>query len=134
MGPLKVVTTPMLQRLMRGVDEPYLRPPLVQMPTPASTQPGINPWFQGVGAYDMEYGASMQPRSNPAFNDTWVAGATAGASEVVPQGIDYSRTNCCMPMNGFQDVSPLFIGVVGIPLAVLFFSWLSNRMAPSRRR
>ena len=39
----------------------------------------ITPWSMGSIA-------AMQPRNNPAFNDTWLIGATGGAARVYPQG------------------------------------------------
>lgn len=135
-GPLETVHISRLSRVMRGDEEGYLRRPLIQKVQPVEP-PRITPWWQGnvgapasitpgwhegVGAVDFEYGASMQPRNNPKFSDTWVIGATAGANRVIPQGIDYSRTPCCVP-GGMGDASApvagaLLFAVVGVPLLV----------------
>jgi hypothetical protein len=117
---MKTVFTPRLQRLMRGVREPVLLRPMTRSVL-APTLPAITPWYN-LGSYDTELGASAQPRNNPAFNDAWVIGATGGASQVIPQGIDYSRTPCCTasgPMNGLADTAPLLVGLVGVPLLIL---------------
>ncbi len=116
MGPLKVVHIPRLQRTMRGNEEPYLRRPFIQK-VQDLVPPTVTPWWyssNGMGALDLEYGASMQPRNNPAFNDTWLIGATGGANRVIPQGIDYSRTPCCVP-NGVSGLGGVE-GVLGVGL------------------
>lgn len=122
-GPLRVVHTPRQARLMRGDEEPFLRRPLIEKVEPYAPLPVV-PWYDpGMGKLDLEYGASMDPRSNPAFVDSWVIGATGGANRVIPQGIDYSRTPCCVPNglsgDGSLSVGPLFAGLVGIPLILL---------------
>lgn len=87
-------------------------------------------------SYDNEYGASMSPRSNPAFNDTWVIGATGGVNRVVPQGIDYSRTPCCTPgpsaMAGTAGSNAtLYMGLIAVPLSLLLITMLFGR-GPAR--
>jgi len=118
-GPLNTVFTPRLQRLMRGTQEPYLRRPMIQRVDPVTMPVQIHP---ALAAYDDELGASAQPRANPAFSDAWVVGATAGANRVIPQGVDYSRTPCCVPNGvsgmGEASMAPLLVGVVGVPLAL----------------
>jgi hypothetical protein len=84
--------------------------------------PAIKP--MSMGCCQQEYGASNQPRNNPAFDDTWIIGATGAAQRVIPQGIDYSRTPCCLGSNGAGSTSTLFIGVVGVPLAILLLTVL----------
>ena len=91
-------------------------------PTYAAPEDPLNytPYFE-YPKIDMEYGASMQPRGNPVFADSWVIGATGGASKVIPQGIDYSRTPCCAAHAGMSGsgTGVLFAGVVGVPLLLL---------------
>jgi hypothetical protein len=122
-GPIQKVHTPRLSFLMRGSQQPYLRPPAVEQIYPAAPQT-VTPWQQAMnGGYDHEYGASMQPRANPAFSDTWVTMATGGANKVIPQGIDYSRTPCCMPNSsggmGDAGAGALVAALVGVPLMLL---------------
>ena len=136
-GPLKVVHTPRLQRLMWGKQEPFLRRPLIEKVAPRAPLPVV-PWYDaGMGRLDLEYGASMDPRSNPAFVDSWVIGATGGANKVIPQGIDYSRTPCCVP-NGLSGDTPagvgaLFAGLVGVPLVLLGMLLVGEAAAGGQR-
>jgi hypothetical protein len=135
-GPLKVVHVPRLQRLMRGDEEPYLRRPLIEKVAPRAPLPVV-PWYDaGMGNLDLEYGASMDPRSNPAFADAWVIGATGGANRVIPQGIDYSRTPCCVPNGmgeGLPSVGPLFAGLIGVPLVLLGMLLVGEAAVGGRR-
>ena len=125
---IRQVATPRLSFLMRSAQMPYLQRPVVYPIAPVSPQ-GLTPWYAGMGNV-IEPSASMQPRNNPVFNDAWVVGATGGANRVVPQGIDYSRTPCCTAHSGmgmFDDVNPLWFGVVAIPAAYLLLNLLMNR-------
>lgn len=126
---LGVAFTPRLSFLMRGASQPVNPPPVYKVIVPAA-RPRIR---RGVAGYDLEYGASMQPRANPAFNDLWVVGATGGANRVIPQGIDYSRDPCCTTGLAGAEVSPLVVGLIGIPLVLLAFNWLFGSYSYSRR-
>jgi len=106
----------------------------------------IQPAIKGMGDW-FEYPASVQPRANPAFSDTWVTGATGGARMVVPQGIDAFRTpavqgcGACSGGGGLSGgiaaVAPVFAGLVGVA-AILFLASLTERgpgaMSGRRRR
>jgi hypothetical protein len=126
---IKQVHTPRLSFLMRGANQPYIRRPVVRQINPAM-MPQI-----GMGGYVdwHEYGASMAPRANPVWNDLWIVGATGGANKVIPQGIDYSRTPCCMAGSA-ESVAPLFIGLIAIPAALFALATLGGSVKPARRR
>lgn len=115
---MRQVHTPRLSFLMRSSKQPVIRSPIVRAIHPAAPM-SVVPWF-AMG----EYGASMAPRSNPAFNDAWVIGATGGASRVIPQGIDYSRTPCCTTGLSGMDVTPLVAALIGVPLVLFGMQWL----------
>lgn len=100
--------------LQRSASMPWVPKSLTTM-----IQPALGDWY--------EYPGSVNPRANPAFADAWVTGATGGARQVVPQGVDAFRgCSGCHGVgdNGAVGLGGLLLAVVGVPALILGITYL----------